>query len=80
MPRSITYDHEADAAYAGVGSGPVDRTIEIGEGLLVDLGADGRPVGVEVLRVAPRVGSRDRTAYLRSVIESVLGGLARPAS
>jgi uncharacterized protein YuzE len=47
-----TYDEEADALYvllAPEAEAAIHRTIALGDRLHVDLDADGRPVGVEVL-------------------------------
>lgn len=46
-----TYDEEADALYVLLAApeAAIERTLELGERLHVDLGADGRPVGVEIL-------------------------------
>ncbi len=74
-----TYDPDADAAYATVGSGAIERTVEVGGGLLVDLDAQGRPVGVEVLSVSGRVGAGDRTSYLQGLVEGVLSGIRQAA-
>jgi uncharacterized protein YuzE len=55
-----TYDEEADALYVLLERGPeaaIERTVELGERLHVDIGADGRPVGVEILY--PRLGDVD---------------------
>ncbi len=55
-----TYDEEADALYVLLAPEPeaaIERTIELGERLHVDLGTDGRPVGVEILY--PSLGDVD---------------------
>lgn len=55
-----TYDEEADALYILLAPEPdaaIERTIELGERLHVDVGADGRPVGVEILY--PSLGDVD---------------------
>ena len=55
-----TYDEEADALYVLLAPEPdaaIERTIELGERLHVDVGADGRPVGVEILY--PSLGDVD---------------------
>lgn len=55
-----TYDEEADALYvllAPESYAAIERTLELGERLHVDLGADGRPVGVEILY--PTLGGVD---------------------
>jgi uncharacterized protein YuzE len=55
-----TYDEEADALYVLLAPEPeaaIDRTLELGERLHVDLDADGRLVGVEILY--PSLGDVD---------------------
>ncbi len=55
-----TYDEEADALYvllAPERDAAIERTLELGERLHVDLGPDGRPVGVEILY--PSLGDVD---------------------
>ncbi len=55
-----TYDEEADALYVLLVPEPeaaIERTLELGERLHVDLGTDGRPVGVEILY--PSLGDVD---------------------
>jgi uncharacterized protein YuzE len=55
-----TYDDEADALYVLLvpESDPeIDKTVELGERLHVDLGRDGAPVGIEILY--PRLGEVD---------------------
>lgn len=47
-----TYDEEADALYILLVPEPeaaIERTVELGERLHVDLGPDGQPIGVEIL-------------------------------
>ena len=55
-----TYDEEADALYvllAPEADAAIYRTVERGERLHVDLGADGMPIGVEILY--PTLGGVD---------------------
>jgi uncharacterized protein YuzE len=46
----LTYDARASALYIRLAAGKVARTPQIDEGTLVDLDADGRLLGIEVLR------------------------------
>jgi uncharacterized protein YuzE len=49
----VEYDQQADALYIELnGTAEVARTVEIDPGTLVDLDADGRLLGVEVIRPA----------------------------
>jgi uncharacterized protein YuzE len=55
-----SYDEEADALYVLLAPEPeaaIERTLELAERLHVDLGPDGRPVGVEILY--PSLGDVD---------------------
>ncbi len=45
------YDPEADAAYLQIAEGEVFETIEVTDGLNVDLDKDGQPLGIEILSV-----------------------------
>jgi len=47
-----TYDEEADALYISLvpqAELRIDQTVELNERLHVDMGPDGRPVGIEIL-------------------------------
>jgi uncharacterized protein YuzE len=70
--KSISIDAEADAAYVSLLGDPVARTEEVGEGIIIDYGADGRPVGVEILSVRQRVGSGEAHSYLKGLVEGLL--------
>ena len=48
------YDREADAAYLKLSRGKVPESEEVERGLIVDIDADDRIVGVEILRFAAR--------------------------
>ncbi len=41
------FDSEADALYVRIKEGPIERTIELGEGVYADLDAEDRPLGLE---------------------------------
>lgn len=47
-----TYDEEADALYillVSESEAEIERTVELGDRLHVDLGSDGNPIGIEIL-------------------------------
>lgn len=69
---SISIDPDADAAYVAVSGAEVARTEEVGDGILVDYDAEGRPVGIEVLSVRSRVGTDEAGSYLRGLAEGLL--------
>lgn len=43
------YDSEADALYVRLTDGPVARSVELGDCVVVDLDGDGRARGVEII-------------------------------
>ncbi|MDE3073894.1 MAG: DUF2283 domain-containing protein [Chloroflexota bacterium] len=45
----MEYDPEAGAAYVRLSAKPVAKTEEVAPGVILDLDADGLPVGVELL-------------------------------
>jgi uncharacterized protein YuzE len=53
---SLGYDPEADAAYLRLRVATVASTEEIAPGVLMDLAADGRPVGFELLHPSETLG------------------------
>ncbi len=64
----ITYDPEADALYIELtDTRPVD-SVDLAEGVTVDLDERGNPVGLEVLDAAIRLG---REALERIALESL---------
>jgi uncharacterized protein YuzE len=54
----LEYDAEVDAAYLRLGRGKIVASEEVEPGLIVDYGADDRPLGVEVLRFSRRFARR----------------------
>ena len=46
------FDSEADALYIRINEGRVERTMEIEEGVYVDLDAQDRPLGLEFIALA----------------------------
>lgn len=51
----LEFDPVADAAYFGISDAEIESTREIEPGIIADLDADGRIVGIEVLSVSKRV-------------------------
>ena len=45
----FNYDTIADAAYFNVNNGKVTKTVEMKNGVLVDLGEKGKVIGIEIL-------------------------------
>lgn len=55
----IEYDKEIDALYIRLQEKDVDRTLEIEEGLNLDLDRSGKMIGIEVLDAADRYSLAD---------------------
>jgi uncharacterized protein YuzE len=55
----IEYDNEIDALYIRLQEKHVDRTLEIVEGLNIDLDASGKMIGIEVLDATDRYSLAD---------------------
>ncbi|GIW55138.1 MAG: hypothetical protein KatS3mg082_1542 [Nitrospiraceae bacterium] len=55
----IEYSKEADALYVYFKQDKVARSVEIEEGVVVDLDAQGHLVGIEVLDASVRIGVQD---------------------
>jgi uncharacterized protein YuzE len=70
----ITYDAEVDALYIRFRETTV-TTKELGEGIAVDLDAEGRLAGLEVLDVVARLG--DPNPFRQITLEDI--ALTRPA-
>jgi uncharacterized protein YuzE len=56
----LEYDPEVDAAYVRLRGEAIATTEEIAPGVLMDLAADGRPVGFEVLNASEVLDGRPR--------------------
>ncbi|MCX5803850.1 MAG: DUF2283 domain-containing protein [Proteobacteria bacterium] len=55
----IEYDREVDALYVRLQEKYVDRTVEIEEGLNIDLDENGKLIGLEVLDATERYSLTD---------------------
>ena len=64
------YDPEADAAYLQIAEGKVFETIEITDGINIDLDEEGRPLGIEVISVIAR-GAKVKRKVEKTVEEPV---------
>lgn len=49
---SLSFDPEAQALYIRVREGKVARTVEVEDGVTVDLSPSGLPIGIELLKPA----------------------------
>ena len=51
----IEFDQEADALYIQFQSGKVKKSVKVQEGIVVDIGKDGRIFGIEILDASHRI-------------------------
>ncbi len=70
----IEYDREANALYITLREAPVAKTREVTEQFIVDLDADGKPIGIEILAVRQLLDTKD---LCQLTVENLL---AAPAS
>lgn len=65
------FDPAADALYLRVAAGEVARTIEVDSGTLIDVDAEGQPLGIEVIHPS-------RPFPLQAIIDLFSSADARP--
>ena len=53
----VSYDHEVDAIYISLASGPKEKQQKINEDVILDLDANGVIVGIEILDVTKNYGA-----------------------
>ncbi len=59
----ITYDEKADALYIEISSKKPDGTIEIKEGINIDVSKDDKLIGIEVLNASKKLSIKSFTSY-----------------
>jgi len=69
----IEYDPQADALYLRLKKGRVHETIEVSDGVLVDLDERGDPLGIEVLFVSRRYKTKDLASLSVRLLASKSG-------
>ena len=69
----IEYDQEANALYITLREARVAKTNEVTENVIIDLDAEGGPIGIEILGVRQLLNSED---LARVTVENLL---AEPA-
>ena len=74
------YDSEADALYVRIADGRIARSVEIGDCVVVDLDADGRPRGVEIISPGRPFAPYLRLAAIRFGIDAAAITAAAVAS
>lgn len=58
----LEHDSQADVLYLRLKKGRAHDTLEIGDGLLVDVDKKGNPLGIEILFVSRCYGVKDLTS------------------
>lgn len=53
----VTHDPEANAAYLRIREGQVTETRDLGNNILLDIGDDGAPIGIELLDAFTRASA-----------------------
>lgn len=64
----FNYDTVADAAYIKVNKGKVKKTIEMGSSVVVDIGAKGNILGIEILNFSYQQGKDKIKEMIKSGI------------
>lgn len=60
---NVTYDREADALYIRFREGAVTKSSDVDDGLVLDYGADGDLVGIEILRASKQITEPHAISY-----------------
>ena len=60
---NVEYDQQADAIYIRLKEGEIATTREVEEHLIVDLGPDGKMVGIELLFVSDYLAPEDIATF-----------------
>ncbi|MCW5853365.1 MAG: DUF2283 domain-containing protein [Anaerolineae bacterium] len=63
----VTYDREADAMYIRFRDVDVERTSHVQPGIILDYGADGEVVGLEILWASQRMEQPGVVEYAEAV-------------
>ncbi len=67
----ITYDKEADAAYIKFQEGRFVKNQEVSEGIILDIGAKGVILGLEILDARRRLKPKDNFFSFQVPVESI---------
>lgn len=66
----LEYDREADAIYIRLKDSEISTTREIDDNLIIDLGADGKIIGIELLFVSDYLSPDDIDNFTVSNLKS----------
>ena len=50
--KLMHYDRESDVFYIGIQKGPEEEYVEVAPGVSVELGEDGKVIGIEILNAS----------------------------
>jgi len=72
----ISYDVEADALYIKFGSGKPRESLEIDDGIILDISEDGEILGIEILAFSKRNIDLNKIIYLppEKIIPEIIVG------
>lgn len=68
----VYYDEEADTLYMELGDQPPDGVIETSEGINIDTTADGKLVGIEILKASKKISIDTILSYTIELDRGVL--------
>jgi len=68
----IYYDKEVDALYLKLGDGTPEGVTELAEGFNLDLTAEGKLVGIEIIEASQKLDLRTMLSYSLELDQSVL--------
>jgi uncharacterized protein YuzE len=63
-----TYDKEADAMYIRVKKGKVHKTLEVSDGVNVDVDKEGHALGIELLWISSQIPRKSINKTIRAGI------------
>ena len=66
----IDYDPEADAIYIQLREGEIDNTVEAGKNVVVDVDAEGIPLGLELLFAGGTLSEDNMASVTVNIVRS----------
>ncbi len=67
----MNYDPKADALYIKLRNAKIQESDELGNGIIIDYDASGKPVGIEFLEAAKLFGGRKELQVEMSLTENL---------
>ena len=68
----VHYDEEVDALYLRLGDQKPDGVIEIAEGVNIDTTADGKLIGIEILKASKKINIDTILSYTLELDQGIL--------